>query len=420
MGHRKTDRNYQLMQNNNKIRMSLAFSVFVFGIFSSLTFATANVNGMSDEAFIQKNKLRERGAEVLFWTQEERAIGFKNIGTIAPTRVVSKAKNAQAMTLNDIGLAGLSYSVDGKTYTIEDFINLKSAVGIVVLKDGKLVYEDYTEGNDLSTRWISFSVTKSVSSLLIGGAIKDGYIASINDQVVDYLPQLKGSAYEGVSIKNVLNMNSGVKWNEDYSDPKSDVSIAGGANGIVLINYVKALPRAHKPGTVFNYNTAESNLIGELLRSAIGNNASSYLQDKIWQPYGMESDALWLLDRPNGVETGGCCLLATLRDFSRIGQFALEQLSSPKNSPLATNWMKQSVSPSLTYPGYGYQWWLSTDSSKFQARGIFGQFIDVYPELGLVIAKHGNTPNATGPSEFRKHASALDKAIAAYLQKPKA
>jgi CubicO group peptidase (beta-lactamase class C family) len=400
-----------MKNKNNKITI-FGWKALSIALISLLAFVnSAQSDALSDEAFIQKNKLRERATEVLFWNQDERAVGFKNIGIIAPTRVVAKAENAKPMILNDIGLADVTYEVEGIKYSIQDFIKLPSAIGLVVLKDGQLVYEDYTEGNDHNTRWISFSVTKSVSSLLIGAAIKDGYIEGVDDLVVDYLPQFKGSAYEGVSIKNVLNMNSGVQWNEDYSDPKSDVSIAGGANGITLVNYMKALPRAHKPGTVFNYNTAESNLIGELLRSAIGNNASTYLQDKIWQPYAMENDALWLLDRPNGVETGGCCLLATLRDFSRIGQFALEQLASPKNSPLALNWMQNSVSPSVTYPGYGYQWWLNSDNNNFQARGIFGQSILVVPELGLIIAKHGNTPRATGSSVFTAHSDALYMAI---------
>lgn len=392
--------------------LSLTLSIFTTGII--IGHASAGIR--SDDAFIEKSKLVERSSEILFWTQEERAIGFKNISRMWPTRVVAKSKNAQPMVLNDLGLGSVTYQVGETKYTIEDFIALKGAIGIVVLKDGELVYENYTEGNDKNTRWISFSVTKSVSSLLIGAAIKDGYIASVNDQMVDYLPQLKGSAYEGVTIKNVLHMNSGVQWNEDYSDPNSDVSKAGGANGITLINYVKALSRAHEPGTVFNYNTAESNLIGELLRSAIGNNAATYLQDKIWQPNAMENDAFWVLDRPNGVETGGCCLLASLRDFARLGQFAYEQLSSPLNSPLPVNWVKDSITPSTTYPHYGYQWWLETGNEKFRASGIFGQSIAIYPELGVVIAKHGNTPQATGSSVFKEHEKALDAAILARIK----
>tara|TARA_R110000737_G_scaffold237085_2_gene249479 strand:+ start:2191 stop:3420 length:1230 start_codon:yes stop_codon:yes gene_type:complete len=406
------------MQHKNKVTQLRTntfrycrFSLVAITLFIGNTYA----NVTSDDAFIKEHKLVERSTDILFWTQEERAIGFKSISRMWPTRVVAKSNNAKPMVLNDIGLSDITYEVEGKKYTIEDFIGLKSAIGIVVLKDGELVYENYTDGNDKNTRWISFSVTKSVSSLLIGAAIKDGYIASIDDQVVDYLPQLKGSAYDGTSIKNVLHMNSGVKWNEDYSDPNSDVSQAGASNGITLINYVKALPRAHKPGTVFNYNTAESNLIGELLRSAIGNNAATYLQDKIWQPYAMESDALWVLDRPNGVETGGCCLLASLRDFAKVGQFAYEQLPSPENSPLAKNWLTDSVTPSDTYPNYGYQWWLENDRNRFRASGIFGQAIAIYPELGLVIAKHGNSPQATGPSEYKTHEKALDAAIVARI-----
>ncbi len=212
-----------MKNKNNKITI-FGWKALSIALISLLAFVnSAQSDALSDEAFIQKNKLRERATEVLFWNQDERAVGFKNIGIIAPTRVVAKAENAKPMILNDIGLADVTYEVEGIKYSIQDFIKLPSAIGLVVLKDGQLVYEDYTEGNDHNTRWISFSVTKSVSSLLIGAAIKDGYIEGVDDLVVDYLPQFKGSAYEGVSIKNVLNMNSGVQWNEDYSDPKSDV-----------------------------------------------------------------------------------------------------------------------------------------------------------------------------------------------------
>lgn len=395
--------------------------VLVVGVCASLLACTTKTNTSqdtsqappSDMAYIQANKLNERQNEVLLWSQDERAVGFRNLDKLFFTRGIRKSPQASPIEEAPVDLSTFSYEVDGKQYTLNDFVNLPSAKGVVVLKDGKLVAESYSSEHSKDVIWVSFSVTKSITSMLVGAAIKDGYINSIDDLVVDYLPQLKGSAYDGVTIKNVLTMSSGVQWNEDYADPNSDVSRAGSANGMVLLNYLKQLPRAHAPGTTFNYNTAESNLIGELLRSAVGNNASSYLQEKIWQPFGMQSDAVWLIDRPNGVETGGCCITATLRDYALLGQFALNELKQPDVLP--ENWMQDSITPSASFPRYGYQWWLDQNGQFFAASGIFGQSILVIPELDLVIAKHANTPKATGRSEYSTHSQALNSALIKFL-----
>lgn len=369
----------------------------------------------SDAEFIQATQLDKRQNEVLAWSKAERDVGFRNIDNLFPTRVIERSLNAPAISEDLVDLSTLRYEVDGKEYTLKDFIALPSAKGMVIFKDGKLITEAYAPEHNKDVLWVSFSVTKSVTSMLIGAAIKDGYINSVDDLVTDYLPQLKGSAYDGVTIKNILQMSSGIQWNEDYSDADSDVSKAGALNGIALLNYLKALPRAHAPGTQFNYNTAESNLIGELLRSAVGNNATVYLQEKIWQPFGMTSDAVWLLDRPNGVETGGCCITATLRNYAQLGQFALNELKQPKVLP--DDWMQASTTASATSKRYGYQWWLDKKGRFFAASGIFGQSITVVPALNLVIAKHANTPKAAGDSTYRRHARALDATLMAYFLK---
>ena len=199
--------------------------------------------------------------------------------------------------------------------------------GVMVVKDGKVMLERYGLGRKPEDRWISFSVTKSITSTLVGAAIKDGKIKSIDDQVTSYIPELKGSAYDGVSIRKLLTMSSGVKWNEDYTDPNSDVARAGasilepGVNPIV--SYMKALPRANEPGTKFTYNTGETDLVGILVSNAVGKSLSQYASEKLWQAYGMERDATWIVDLA-GHERGGCCMSMTVGDYARFGQFMLD------------------------------------------------------------------------------------------------
>ena len=253
-------------------------------------------------------------------------------------------------------------------------------------------------------------MTKSVTSLLIGAAIRDGYIQSVDEPVANYLPRLRGTAYETSTIKDVLQMASGVSWNEDYSDPDSDVARAGGLIGLPLVKYLADLPRKFPSGEIFNYNTGETNLAGEILRAAIGNNASTYLSHKIWQPFGMGDDAYWVLGEAGGGETGGCCINATLRDYARIGIFAMLDGRLPDGTPvLPEGWMQASTTPSGSEQGYGYLWWLH-GNGDYSAMGIFEQQITISPESGVVIAFHSNAPSAVG-SLYSRHLEALTPAL---------
>lgn len=191
-------------------------------------------------------------------------------------------------------------------------------------------------------------------------------------------------------------MSSGVAWNEDYADPDSDVSKAGSLIGVPLVGYLGTLERVAEPGEKFNYNTGETNLVGEVLRAAIGNNASTYAQHKIWQAFGMGDDASWMLGGIAGGETGGCCINATLRDYARIGIFAMNdgQLADGTRI-LPEGFMAESVAPSKGYDGYGYLWWLD-GGGVYRARGIYGQQIYINPNSRVVIAVHGNADQAVG------------------------
>jgi CubicO group peptidase (beta-lactamase class C family) len=349
-------------------------------------------------------------AGLLFLSQDEQREAFAEVDEMAPTLTIHAGATPRPLPPAEQPMPPVRYEVDGETFRLEDFLARESTMGVLIVRDGRILLEHYADGHDAASRWVSFSVTKSVTSMLIGAAMRDGYISSLDEPVSHYLPRLRGTGYENVTIEQVLHMASGIAWNEDYADPQSDVARAGGANGLELVDYLADLPRAHPPGEVFNYNTGETNLGGEILRAALGNNASTYLEHRIWQPFGMAADADWMLGSPGGGETGGCCISATLRDYARIGLFALADGQLPDGTRvLPEGWMDASTTPSPAASHYGYQWWLF-DGGAFAAMGIFGQRILVDPELDLVMAVHGNAPSAVD-SDFHAHLNAVTQAI---------
>lgn len=354
--------------------------------------------------------------KILFWTPEQQVAGYRNMDLLAPVRLVPAGDQPLALPERPLDLDAVTIPHDGGNMTVADYIERQSVAGLLVIKDGAIVYERYRLGNDRDSRWISYSVAKSVTSLLVGAAIQDGFISSVDEKVTDYLPRLKGSAYDQASIRDVLRMASGVAWDETYDDPASDVNQASWET-LALYDYLRAKPRNGTHGQVFNYNTAETNLVGTLLRAAVGNNLATYLAEKIWRPFGMESDAYWQLSEPGGGEFGGCCINATLRDYGRLGLFALNEGRLADGSPvLPEGWMAESTTPSPAYPGYGYLWWLK-DEGSYQASGIFGQGIFIHPQEHLVIALHSARPHASRDADWELQ-SALYTALSGALKKP--
>lgn len=421
IGHHKST---QASENWN-MKMNYAGSVLSLAtlliLSSCAVHPDSNAPTLTAEEASMLARLSDRAARnpevtgLLFYAQDERRVAFEHIDALSATRLIEAGDNPYPLqdTLQDF--SDLTYQLDGATYSLADFLAMPSAIGLLAVKNDQVLLEHYAPGNDRDSRWITFSVTKSVTSMLIGAAIADGFIGSVDEPVAWYLPRLRGTPYEDSTIRDVLNMASGVAWNEDYADPNSDVARAGGANGVALVEYLAALPKAHEPGTVFNYNTGETNLVGEILRAAIGNNAATYLTHKIWLPFGMESDATWLTNGPGGGETGGCCISATLRDYARLGIFALHDGVLPDGTRvLPAGWMAESTAPSRGSAGYGYLWWLNGDGS-YRASGIFGQQIYIEPASGVVIAAHSNAPAATG-TEYHRHLRAVTDALAARLR----
>ena len=291
--------------------------------------------------------------------------------------------------------------------------------GLVIIQDGKLRLERYGLGFDAKGQWTSFSVAKSFTSTLVGAAIKDGFIKSIEDKVSDYIPNLKGSAYDDVSIKQLLTMTSGVRWNEDYEDKNSDVALFNehkAEPGVdATVSYMRTLSREAPAGDKWAYKTGETNLIGVLVSSATGKTLSAYLSEKIWAPFGMEQNGSWLLGS-TGHEISGCCIQASTRDFARFGQFMLEGAQIDGKPVLPEKWIAAATTrqADIGHPGkgYGYQWWTDDDGS-FAAQGIFGQGIFIDPKRKLVIASNSNWPKATDYDTVGAQREAFYKSVQA-------
>jgi CubicO group peptidase (beta-lactamase class C family) len=334
--------------------------------------------------------------------------------TAPPTaRLVTQGEHPLPLPERLQSLASVRYRVGDQSYSLDDFLSRTHVAGFLVLKDGEIVDERYGLGNTKDSVWISYSMAKSVVSLLYGAAILDGYIANLDAKVTDYLPPLKSSSYEGVTIRHLLQMASGVQWNEDYADPNSDVGNYPGGNVVRLLEFLGAKPRVAPPGTRFNYSTGETDLAGVVLRAAIGNNLATYLAHKIWTPM-MESPAYWATHGAGGGERGGCCLYATLRDYGRLAQFVLDDgVRTDGTRVLPPGWIHESTTPSPASKGYGYLWWLGDDHT-FRAAGIYGQGIYFNPAKNLAIVVL-SAWTAASDREASTHRAAAYAAIDTYV-----
>lgn len=336
--------------------------------------------------------------DVLAWTLPQRDAAFRamdKITLLADARTIQPS--AQTLPLPP----GKPLEIPG----VDAFLATQRSAGLVILQDGRVRFERYGLGFDAKGRWTSFSVAKSFTSTLVGAAIKDGAIKSLDDKISVYVPGLRGSAYDGVSVRQLLMMSTGVRWNEDYEDPNSDVSRFNNAEPELgmdaTVSYMRKLPRAHQPGTAWHYSTGETNLIGVLVSSAVKKPLSQYLQEKIWQPAGMEASATWLLGK-TGHEIAGCCIQAETRDFARFGLFVLAGGAAGGQQIVPQDWFAMATTKQIDIGkpghGYGFQWWTYDDGSV-AAQGIFGQGIFIDPKRHLVIASNADWTRATNGPE---------------------
>ncbi|MHC8944260.1 serine hydrolase domain-containing protein [Advenella incenata] len=324
---------------------------------------------------------------------------YQHMDQLFGTQKVAASKNPEILKKAD-GFDDSKFMVTGskEPLAFDEYIERERINAIVVMRDGKIVKEAYRNGSNENTKFISMSASKSIISLLVGFGIEDGSISSLDNEITKYLPELKNTAYEGVTLKNLLMMRSGTDWNE---------ALTRGSHRDLSLNQAKAyyedaaykLKRINPPGTKFNYSTLDANLVGLALERATGRSLAEYMSEKLWRPAGMESSAFWV---EQGVASKprpfyGAGFSATVRDFARIGQLMLNNGKVANRQVVPESWIKESIKDYNHSPGYGYFWWIDRSNTKnngtFGAYGMNGQAIFVDPTSKTVIAAAAYWPN---------------------------
>ena len=349
-----------------------------------------------------------------FFEPDNRAWKYQHADEIFPTRTVKAGTAVWPLPPAELP-AGfeIRYDWEGQSHGVDAFNERTLSNALLILKDGRIVHESYRNGADDNTRFISFSTGKSVTSTLVGMALEAGLIDTLDDPLTRYLPALTGSAYAGVSIRDALQMLSGVDWDEesyDWSDQSRPLvklwNDAYVEQRYRIVEGANTLGRARAPGEKFNYNTLETSILGWLVETVSKQRVSQFMSERLWQPAGMERDAAWILDGPPevGREMSGGGLLATLRDYGRFGLILADGGRANGRQLISSQWIRAATTPDRApiqfgnlypdYPlGYGYQWWLFPDG-RFEAQGVYGQLIFVAPAERVVIVKLSYWPEA--------------------------
>ncbi len=345
--------------------------------------------------------------QVLFWQRADREARFRDMENWFAGHEVPAASTPRALPVGS--------PLDDQTAgALRALMEDTGAAGVMILQNGEVRFEEYRLGFTPEQRWTSFSVAKSFTSTLLGAAIADGFIGSIEDPVTAYVPELAGSAYDGVTVKQLATMTSGVAWNEDYTDPGSDVAAM---NQFVLeygpdaiIEQMRRLEREAPAGEKFVYKTGETNLIGVLVENAVGLPLANYAQSKIVEPAGFSGGLFWMTDPRQG-SIGGCCLSIRLSDYARFGQFVLEG----GGDVVPEGWFAEATDSQVDFGdsgfGYGYQWW-TYPGGNYGAQGIFGQAVTIVPDKQIVAVVVSNWQVASD-SDLRRRWTKLVEDIAA-------
>lgn len=330
------------------------------------------------------------GGEFLLLPPTQQAFAYARVDRMFATRPILRGETPRRFPRGEE--IAVRYTADGAERGVEDYFQRACVAGLLAIKRGRIVLERYSLGLTESTRWSSMSMVKSLTSTLVGAALRDGAIGSLDDKVSSYVPAVRGSAYDAVSVRDLMTMSSGVRWSEDYVDRNSHVnrysrSLGDKVPGGVLA-LLGTLEAEHPPGTRFLYNTGDTYLLGCLLRAAVGEHLASYMTRKVWQPQGMEFDAFYTLESEGGQEIGGSRAGMALRDFGRFGQFLLEGGAGV----LPEGWLEEAGRPafqldpatnSFGADGYGYSWWLQ--GGTLAAVGFAGQTLCIDPAEALVV-----------------------------------
>jgi CubicO group peptidase (beta-lactamase class C family) len=354
-----------------------------------------------------------------------QVVTFEHSDSLFPVNRVLRGGAVRPLPSAAVRLKNVHFQSRGTAYDLFDYLADNRVAGLLILKDGKVVLEDYELGARADSRWISFSMAKSISSTLVGVAVKQGLIR-LDDPLTQYLPQLKDGAYEGVSVRNILQMASGVKWDETYTDSRSDrrklldIQLEERPGGI--LEYMNCRSKDGPPGSIWKYSTGESFVVGALLEAATHKPLATYLSQTIWSRLGMEQDATWWVESPGGMGLAGSGLGATLRDYGRFGWMVQEDGVIDGEQIVPAGWFGQAGSPHVIggqSVDYGYLWWPipagdPVHRGAFEARGIFGQHLYINPRERVVIAVLSARPkpdSALSPIEDVPFFAAVVKAL---------
>lgn len=320
---------------------------------------------------------------------------FIDSSTLSPSSNPLNFKSSKTISLP------ASFNFNDAVIGTENFLKRTDTSALLILQNGRIQFEKYWLTGGENVQWMSMSVAKSFISALVGIAIRDGHINNIEEAISDYVPELKNSPYNNVRIKDVLQMSSGASWNEDYSDPESDINRWAKifALGGSFDEFIQTLSYDFKPGTRNHYNSMDTQALGMLVDRATGKTITNYMTEMLWHPMGASNEGYWLLDS-EGMEMAFAGLNITARDYAKFGE--LYRLDGKLNGQqiVPKSWVKDSITPDgphLTpgnnplsdYPlGYGYQWWVpGGDKGEFMAIGVYNQMIYVAPESNMVIVK---------------------------------
>ncbi len=325
----------------------------------------------------------------------------------------------------------LRYALRGGNYSLDDYFRRNFVTGFLVLHDDQIVLEKYFHGADQNSRFVSQSVGKSIVSILVGAAVSDDAIKSVDDPVVKYLPYLSNSGYRDVTIKNLLEMSSGVQYSEDYTDPKSGAALIGAAlltGDPTFKDFAASIgSTATKPGTQFNYQSVNTEVLGLLLEQVTGKRLNQYAEEKLWKKIGAQSDAFFYRAQKQPDTCAFACFNATVRDYARVGLMMMRGGMLGNNRVLPLSWVHDSTTPDADYlqpkpagsngaptrQGYAYQWWIPYGhEGAFNAEGIYGQSIYVNPKRRVVIVQTSAWPTPLGSPALDEENSLVHEKIA--------
>lgn len=330
-------------------------------------------------------------------------LSFQHFDQMFSTRTVHAGNTTWRLPYNTRTLNDVPYRLHDETLSFDGVLESTRTNGLLVIQDGQIVHEQYRNGMSPSSRHTVYSMSKSIIATLVGIALDEGHIRSLDDQVTDYLPRMAGSGFDGVTIEDVLRMRSGVDWEERYEFGSQTQLTEVHDNAVVgykyrWCDYAEGSKKLHEPDEVFNYSTLDTSILGCILEAATGKQVASYMTDKIWQPAGMEFNGFWIMDgaKPVGDEFYGAGFNASLRDLGRFGLMMLNQGVANKGKQVVPQaWVDQSTIAEGKYAtpwpndswGYAYQWWTLSDREAYMALGLYNQFIYIDPVSNTVIVK---------------------------------